>query len=194
MSKSFFGIYLYKNNSIKLDNMKIYTKTGDNGTTSLYDCSRVSKASKLIDLIGDIDELNSFIGIIDSSVFLKEDIQIWLFDLNTIIANPKHNYLFDNDEKFVKIIESEIDNLTLKMPKLKNFILPTGNIHIARAICRRCERKLVDIIELHPHILKQCLTFLNRLSDYLFTVARFENINNNNEVIYKKSSILTTES
>lgn len=172
--------------------MKIYTKTGDKGTTSLYDCSRVSKASKLIDLIGDIDELNSFIGIIDSSVIIK-DIQIWLFDLNTIIANPKHNYLFDNDEKIIKIIENQIDELTSKMPKLKNFILPSGNIHISRAICRRCERKLVDIIDLYPHISYQCLVFLNRLSDYLFTLARFENLNNNNEVIYKKSSILTTE-
>ena len=81
--------------------MKIYTKTGDKGSTSLYDCSRVSKASKLVDLIGDIDELNSFIGIINSSTMLK-DIQIWLFDLNTIIANPKHNYQFDNDEKIIK--------------------------------------------------------------------------------------------
>ena len=172
--------------------MKIYTKTGDKGSTSLYDCSRVSKASKLVDLIGDIDELNSFIGIINSSTMLK-DIQIWLFDLNTIIANPKHNYQFDNDEKIIKIIENEIDNLTSQMPKLKNFILPSGNIHISRAVCRRCERKLVDIIELYPHIPNQCLVFLNRLSDYLFTLARFENININNEIIYKKSSILTTE-
>lgn len=170
--------------------MKIYTKTGDKGLTSLYDCSRISKASKLIDLIGDIDELNSFIGIINSSVILK-DIQIWLFDLNTIIANPKHNYLFDNDEKIIKLIENEIDNLTSKMPKLKNFILPSGNIHISRAICRRCERKLVDIIESQPHIPNECLIFLNRLSDYLFTLARFENIVDNNEIIYNKSSILT---
>ena len=170
--------------------MKIYTKTGDNGSTSLYDCSRVSKGSNLIDLIGDIDELNSFIGDIKSSVLLK-DIQIWLFDLNTIIANPKHKYLFDADETVLKLIEKEIDDLTSKMPKLKNFILPSGNIHIARAVCRRCERKLVNIIDLHPHIPKECLVFLNRLSDYLFTLARFENINDNNEVIYKKSSILS---
>ena len=172
--------------------MKIYTKTGDKGSTSLYDCSRVSKASKLIDLIGDIDELNSFIGIIESSTMIK-DIQIWLFDLNTIIANPKHTYIFDKDDRIIKIIETEIDELTSKMPKLKNFILPSGNIHISRAICRRCERKLVDIIELYPHIPNQCLVFLNRLSDYLFTLARFENININNEIIYKKSSILSSE-
>lgn len=170
--------------------MKIYTKTGDNGSTSLYDCSRVLKSSKLIDLIGDLDELNSFIGTINSDVMLK-DIQIWLFDLNTIIANPKHKYLFDSDEKILKIIENEIDDLTSKLPKLKNFILPSGNIHISRAICRRCERKLVNIMELYPHIPKECLVFLNRLSDYLFTLARFEN--KDNEVIYRKSSILTSE-
>jgi len=170
--------------------MKIYTKTGDNGSTSLYDCSRVLKSSKLIDLIGDLDELNSFIGTINSDVMLK-DIQIWLFDLNTIIANPKHKYLFDSDEKILKIIENEIDDLTSKLPKLKNFILPSGNIHVARAICRRCERKLVNIMELYPHIPKECLIFLNRLSDYLFTLARFEN--KDNEVIYRKSSILTSE-
>lgn len=172
--------------------MKIYTKTGDNGLTSLYDCSRVSKASKLIDVIGDLDELNSFIGIIDSSIILK-DIQVWIFDLSTIIANPKHKYLFDNDDIVIKTLEKEIDELTSKMPKLNNFILPSGNIHITRAICRRCERKLVDIIELYPHIPKQCLIFLNRLSDYFFTLARFENIQINNEIIYKKSSILTSE-
>lgn len=172
--------------------MKIYTKTGDNGLTSLYDCSRVSKASKLIDVIGDLDELNSFIGIIDSSIILK-DIQVWIFDLSTIIANPKHKYLFDNDDIVIKTLEKEIDELTSKMPKLNNFILPSGNIHITRAICRRCERKLVDIIELYPHIPKQCLIFLNRLSDYFFTLARFENIQINNEIIYKKSSILTPE-
>ena len=172
--------------------MKIYTKTGDNGLTSLYDCSRVSKASKLIDVIGDLDELNSFIGIINSSIILK-DIQVWIFDLSTIIANPKHKYLFDNDDIVIKTLEKEIDDLTSKMPKLKNFILPSGNIHITRAICRRCERKLVDIIESYPHIPKQCLIFLNRLSDYFFTLARFENIQINNEIIYKKSSILTLE-
>jgi cob(I)alamin adenosyltransferase len=75
------------------------------------------------------------------------------------------------------------------MPKLKNFILPSGNIHLSRAICRRCERKLVSVISNNEHIPNKCLAFLNRLSDYLFTLARYDNMDN--EVIYKKSDILT---
>lgn len=181
-------LYKYKNtNNYK---MKIYTKTGDEGLTSLYDCSRVSKSSDLINLIGDLDELNSFIGNIKSDNLLK-DIQIWIFDLSTIIANPKHNYSFDIDNTVVNIFESEIDRLTALLPKLKNFIIPSGDIHITRAIARRCERKLVKIINLYPHIPKNCLVFLNRLSDYLFTLARFEN--KDNEIIYRKSNILTID-
>jgi cob(I)alamin adenosyltransferase len=170
--------------------MRIYTKTGDEGLTSLFDCSRVSKSSDLIKLIGDLDELNSFIGNINSDTIIK-DIQVWIFDLSTIIANPKHNYLFDIDNTIITLIENEIDRLTSLLPKLNNFILPTGNIHISRAIARRCERRLVKYINLYPHIPKQCLIFLNRLSDYLFTLARYEN--KENEVIYRKSSILTID-
>jgi cob(I)alamin adenosyltransferase len=168
--------------------MKIYTKTGDNGTTSLYDLSRVSKSSILIDLLGDIDELNSFVGIIESEKIL-EDIQIWLFDLGTIIANPNKKFNFDVNLEFTKILEKEIDNMTNELPKLRNFILPSGNIHLSRAIARRCERKLVDAKDKFSHIDNNCIVFLNRLSDYLFTLARYEN--RDNEIIYKKSSILT---
>lgn len=172
--------------------MKIYTKTGDKGTTSLYDCSRVSKSSILIDLLGDIDELNSFIGIIDSS-FLLKDIQTWLFDLGTIIANPNKKYSFDVSQEFTKILEKEIDMMTQQLPKLTNFILPSGNIHLSRAIARRCERKLVDVITNgdYKHIDDNCLVFLNRLSDYLFTLARYDCfMKGKDENIYKKSAIL----
>lgn len=172
--------------------MKIYTKTGDKGTTSLYDCSRVSKSSILIDLLGDIDELNSFIGIIDSS-FLLKDIQTWLFDLGTIIANPNKKYSFDVSQEFTKILEREIDMMTQLLPKLTNFILPSGNIHLSRAIARRCERKLVDVITNgdYKHIDDNCLVFLNRLSDYLFTLARYDcHMKGKDENIYKKSAIL----
>ncbi len=168
--------------------MKIYTKKGDKGVTSLYDCSSVSKSCDLIDLIGDLDELNSFIGIIESKEILPS-LQTWIFDLSTIIANPKHKYIFDKDDIIITLIEKEIDRLTEKMPKLKNFILPSGNIHLSRAICRRCERKLVGLIDNNEHIPTSCLAFLNRLSDYLFTLARYENMEN--EIIYVKSDILT---
>lgn len=176
--------------------MKIYTKTGDKGLTSLYDCSRVSKSSKLIDLLGDIDELNSFIGIIDSQFFLKE-IQIWLFDLGTIIANPNKKFNFDINLEFTKILEKEIDMMTSNLPKLSNFILPSGNIHLSRAIARRCERKLVKLLDkykstLGNHIDDNCLIFMNRLSDYLFTLARYDSyMKNEIENIYKKSNILS---
>ncbi len=169
--------------------MKIYTKTGDSGCTSLYDMSRVPKSSILIDLLGDIDELNSFIGIIKSE-FILPDLQIWLFDLGTIIANPKKKFYFDINQDFIKILENEIDRMTSELPKLSNFILPSGDIHLSRAIARRCERKMVEAKNEYSHIDDNCLIFVNRLSDYLFTLARFDN--KDNEVIYKKSSILTS--
>jgi len=168
--------------------MKIYTRTGDSGSTSLFDMTRVSKSSILIDLLGDIDELNSFIGIIESEKILK-DIQIWLFDLGSIIANPKKKFNFDISQEFIKILEREIDEMTAELPKLSNFILPNGNIHLSRAITRRCERKMVEAKSLYSHIDDNCLIFINRLSDYLFTLARYEN--KEKEVIYKKSLILT---
>jgi cob(I)alamin adenosyltransferase len=168
--------------------MKIYTKTGDKGTTSLYDMSRVPKSSILIDLLGDIDELNSFIGIIENDMILS-DLQIWLFDLGTIIANPKKKFNFDINQVFIKILENEIDKMTSELPKLSNFILPNGNIHLSRAIARRCERKMVEAKTEYSHIDDNCLIFINRLSDYLFTLARYDNINN--EIIYIKSDILT---
>ena len=176
--------------------MRIYTKTGDDGSTSLYDCSRVSKSSHLINLLGDIDELNSFIGIIESEYLLK-DIQIWLFDLGTIIANPNKKYIFDKNLEFTKILEREIDNMTTELPKLVNFILPSGNIHLSRAIARRCERRLVKLITnynstIAQHIDDNCIKFINRLSDYLFTLARYDCYKKGlKENIYKKSAILT---
>jgi cob(I)alamin adenosyltransferase len=171
--------------------MRIYTKTGDKGETSLYDCSRVSKSSSLIDLLGDIDELNSFVGIIKSERML-EDIQIWLFDLGTIIANPRKKFNFDINLEFTKILEREIDVLTDELPKLVNFILPTNEIHLSRAIARRCERKMVEVKKEYEHIDDNCLIFMNRLSDYLFILARYESYKKNGgERIYKKSLILT---
>jgi len=176
--------------------MKIYTKTGDKGITSLYDCSKVSKSSLLINLLGDIDELNSFIGIIESEYLLK-DIQMWLFDLGTIIANPKKKYNFDVNLEYTGQLENEIDKFTNELPKLTNFIIPNGNIHLSRAITRRCERKLVKLISsqisTYNHIDNNCIVFLNRLSDYLFTLARYDAFKKNkHEIIYKKTSILTT--
>ena len=168
--------------------MKIYTKQGDKGLTSLFDCTRISKSSDLIDLIGNLDELNCFIGMIESTEILPE-LQTWIFDLSTIVANPKHKYDFDNDKNVITQLEKEIDRLTDILPKLSNFILPSGNIHITRAVSRRCERLLVTVNDKYTHIPENCVIFLNRLSDYLFTLARFEN--KEKEIFYKKSAILS---
>jgi len=171
---------------------KIYTKTGDKGETSLYDGSRVSKNDILIDLLGDIDELNSSIGnIIEIKLVFVDNIQIWLFDLGTLIANPKKIYHFDKDLIYTKELESEIDRMTASLPKLNNFILPIGSINICRAVCRRVERKLVYVKDLYEHIDNNSIIFINRLSDYLFTLSRYANyISNKNEIIYSKTSIL----
>lgn len=169
--------------------MKIYTKTGDNGMTSLFNMERVYKDNILIDLLGDIDELNSYLGIIKDTRMLPH-IQVWLFDLGTIIANPNKKYNFDINLEFTKTLEYEIDNMNDSLSKLTNFILPSGYIHLSRAIARRCERKLVEAKKNnYDHIDDNCVIFMNRLSDYLFILARYEN--KNNDVIYKKSDILT---
>jgi len=169
--------------------MKIYTKTGDNGMTSLFNMERVYKDNILIDLLGDIDELNSYLGIIKDTRMLPH-IQVWLFDLGTIIANPNKKYNFDINLEFTKTLEYEIDNMNDSLSKLTNFILPSGYIHLSRAIARRCERKLVEAKKNnYDHIDDNCVVFMNRLSDYLFILARYEN--KNNDVIYKKSDILT---
>ena len=80
--------------------------------------------------------------------------------------------------------------MTLELPKLSNFILPNGNIHLSRAIARRCERKMVEAKNDYSHIDDNCLIFINRLSDYLFILARYDN-KNKKEIVYKKSNILT---
>jgi len=174
---------------------KIYTKTGDKGHTSLYDCSRVEKTHELIDLLGDIDELNSFIGNIDEiHVDILNNIQIWLFDLGTLIANPIKKYNFDVNQEYTKKLEAEIDEMNGRLPKLTNFILPTGSINIARAVCRRVERKLVSVIKdyEHTHINDNAMIFINRLSDYLFQLSRYAHfLTNKQEVIYHKSEILS---
>jgi len=188
--------------------MKIYTKVGDKGNTSLYDGSKVSKDDIIIDCIGNIDELNSDIGAIISyvSVLSSEklveyikiltDIQSQLFDMGALIAYPKNpgkkDLEFDNNNVFTKTLEEAIDKMTIELPRLVNFILPGGSIqmsavHRGRTICRRAERSLVRLktndIEVHD----TCLGFMNRLSDFLFTFARYVgHVQEIDEVIYKK--------
>lgn len=174
--------------------VKIYTKNGDGGFTSLYDGSKISKDDIILDLIGDIDELNSFIGNINEiQLDILNNIQFWLFDLGTIIANPIKKYNFDINLTYTKQLEGIIDIYTEQLPKLINFILPSNSINICRAVCRRVERKLVNYKKINDELIdNNCIVFINRLSDFFFTLSRYVNfINNINDIIYKKTNILT---
>jgi cob(I)alamin adenosyltransferase len=146
--------------------MSIYTRTGDDGTTSLYGGKRVSKSDPRVDLYGSIDELSSWIGSINDSRLTE--IQQDLFTIGSILAGW-HGDL-NTIEPRMKEMEAWIDEMDKKLPKLTNFILPNGLAHIARSVCRRAEREAVKH-KVDPIIIK----YLNRLSDLLFTLARFIN-------------------
>ncbi len=168
-----------------LREMKVYTKTGDLGETSLLGGSRVSKAELQIESYGTVDELNSYIGLIRDQIWkqplLEEliEIQDRLFTIGSHLANDKKKNkikLPEIHEKDVQRLEIEIDKMDSQLPPMKAFILPGGHTlvsytHIARCVCRRAERKVVRLSEnweIAPIIIK----YLNRLSDYLFTLGR----------------------
>lgn len=151
--------------------MTVYTKTGDKGKTGMANGKRVSKSFKVIQTIGAIDELNSYLGIIGKLT----DIQRNLFTINSMLSGAKLTLPKDA----VKKLEREIDEMEGKMPVLANFIIYSGvpratKLYFARALCRRAERILVAASDdKHPNLDR--LMYLNRLSDYLFTLARFTN-------------------
>ena len=151
--------------------MSVYTKTGDKGMTGIFSGKRVSKSSKLIQAIGAIDELNSYLGVIGG----LSEIQRNLFTINAIIAGSDPAMPKDATKK----LEKEIDTMEGKMPILANFIIYSGTpratkIYFARALCRSAERSLVAIPNI-LHTIYYILPYLNRLSDYLFTLARYTN-------------------
>jgi cob(I)alamin adenosyltransferase len=164
---------------------KIYTKTGDKGTTGLYGGERREKDDIRIEAYGTVDELNSFIGLVRDSTtneVWKErltGIQEVLFDIGShLAAQPgKKLQLPELDESLVKRLEDLIDELDETLPPLRAFILPGGEIsisytHLARTVCRRAERRVISLSRLeetHPII----IPFLNRLSDFLFTFSRY---------------------
>lgn len=163
--------------------MKIYTKTGDKGETSLFGGERVPKYHARIHAYGTIDELNSFLGLIRDQKIKEHyreslsNIQSVLFTLGSHLATKDRDMqkvlppIVKND---VDKLENEIDEMDKELPQMKNFILPGGHttvsyIHVARAICRRAERELHEIEEDINPLIHQ---YINRLSDYLFTLAR----------------------
>ena len=165
--------------------MKIYTKTGDQGSTSLVGGTRLSKADLRIDTYGTVDELNAYIGLVrDQEVnlprrdFLKY-IQDRLFTIGSILAsepdNKKH-FIPDLHEEDITALELAMDEMNLVLEPMRAFILPGGHesvsfAHVARTVCRRAERLTVAINQTEP-VESVVIRYLNRLSDYLFVLSR----------------------
>ena len=172
--------------------MKIYTKTGDKGTTALYGGTRVKKYNLRIDSYGTVDELNSYIGLIkdqEISDTVKEvllRIQNELFTLGAMLATPPEKETLKSgkerlnipkvNENSITFLENEIDKMDEVLPQMTHFILPGGHqavsfCHIARCVCRRAERLSVELND-QEKINTNIIIYLNRLSDYLFMLAR----------------------
>lgn len=167
--------------------MKIYTKTGDTGETSLYGGSRVPKDERRIEAYGTVDELNSLLGQClshnptDRIRDILNAIQKQLFRVGADLATPDDaNARIERlDETVIYEMEAWIDGLQEKLPPLKHFILPGGavtgaSLHMARTVCRRAERIVVTCHSQEP-VNPLIITYLNRLSDLLFVMARYEN-------------------
>lgn len=179
---------------------KIYTKTGDKGETGLGDGSRIAKTHPRVEAMGSVDELNSIVGVLveellqekqpeltEVAEFLRS-LQHRIFDLGGEISIPGFEIV---NADHVKAIEENLDALNEHLDPLENFILPGGshviaNCHMARAICRRAERNVIALAEVET-VNTAALEFLNRLSDYLFVVARSTaRITGIDEVLWQK--------
>lgn len=177
---------------------KIYTKTGDDGSTGLSDGSRIDKSTLRIGTIGDVDELNSMLGVLlteqlpDEIADHLKTIQHSLFDLGGELSIPGSVLL---EPSYVEMLEQLIDSYNKNLPPLKEFILPGGNkpasvCHLARTICRRAERQLVALQKSSDDINKSSLSYLNRLSDLLFVFARvLARQNGGSEVYWQKDRL-----
>ncbi len=175
--------------------MKIYTKTGDKGTTRLVDGSCVEKFNPRVEAYGCVDELNSVLGCIRSLITEKKDakliqldpflqkIQNHLFNVGSLLATQQKS-VFQTlpaiTDQHISQLENWIDLATAELPVLKNFILPGGSLlasqlHVARTSCRRAERRAAEIMVSADHY-QPVLIYLNRLSDLLFTWARWVNL------------------
>lgn len=181
---------------------KIYTRTGDDGSTGMADGSRVSKADHLFNVMGDVDELNSHIGLIRAHLAQTANnqvsdqpllthvspqqavdfeqalviIQHLLFNIGGELAMPEYEGI---NATHIDWLEQQIDTMNTSLPPLKDFILPTGSVlvsqlHIARCVCRRAERQAVSLQEQRPKAIRPtAVSLINRLSDWLFVAARF---------------------
>ena len=167
---------------------KIYTKTGDRGATSLIGGTKVSKSHLRIESYGTVDELNSWIGVVFDSVTESStrktlrEIQDRLFTIgSTLACDPQKETALqipDLHESDVSFLETEIDRLNEMLEPMQAFILPGGGVavsfaHVARCVCRRAERWCVNMMEQNLFVEPLIIKYLNRLSDYLFVLARY---------------------
>lgn len=183
----------------------LYTRTGDRGTSMLFNGERRSKSDQTFRALGDQDELNAIIGVAReysnaSNNGLEDqliEIQCRLFDLGAAVATPIDNSsstkltLTKFDESNTKILEKWIDELDAQLPPLKNFVIPSGGLcsvhfQLARTVCRRAERSVVTLVQ-DDQVDGEVGKYLNRLSDYLFAAARYSaKHDNNEEIIWRK--------
>ena len=165
--------------------MKIYTKKGDNGTTGLIGGTRILKSSLRIEAYGTIDELNSYIGLVrDQDIhesYKKQliEIQDRLFTIgSSLAADPEKSTMKipDLHTSDIELLEKWMDEMEEVLPEMKNFVLPGGHqtvsfCHVARCVCRRGERIIVDLNQ-HEFVAELVISYINRLSDYLFVLSR----------------------
>lgn len=184
---------------------KIYTRTGDKGTTRLVDGSCVEKFNPRVEAYGTVDELNSSLGVVRASVkslpeiknldTALEKVQNELFNIGSLLATEKDEVfklLPPITEEQIHFIEKQIDEMSIELPELHNFILPAGHpiaaaLHVSRTCCRRSERRSAEIAVKDERYVPT-LQYLNRLSDYLFVAARWVNFKTGiNDVLWKKT-------
>jgi cob(I)alamin adenosyltransferase len=177
--------------------MKVYTKTGDKGTTALVGGKRVAKASVILEAYGTVDELNSWMGMTRDQANLDGiseqviQIQNTLFNIGALLASePKARVkyqLVDITTNDVAFLGQKIDEMETELPPITQFILPGGNTaissaHIARTTCRRAERRILEIPAEHE-VPEFVVPYINRLSDYLFVLARYITLKTNAQEI-----------
>ncbi len=162
--------------------MKIYTRTGDAGQTSLFGGARVAKDDPRIEAYGTLDELNSQLGVALATIGPHDElqrVQADLFEIGAHLASPATSRFPGPPQSRIEELEQGIDVMEAQLPPLKTFILPAGTttatqLHVARTVCRRAERLVVALRDETPATVA-CIAYLNRLSDYLFVAARFAN-------------------
>ncbi len=169
-----------------LEENKVYTRTGDDGTTALISGKRVPKHNLRIKANGALDELIAWLGVIRDHL-TKDETEQFLFQIQNELMCLAAQLAVPNQKELpkgilpitaqqIQRIESEIDNITQDLPPLKNFVIPGGHVlvsyaHLARSVCRRAERNITELNETEG-IQNECIIYVNRLSDYLFTLSR----------------------